>query len=57
MKHGKNYRAIAEKLDENKAYTFEEAVAIMKANVKVKFDESVEIHVRLNTNPKKNDEQ
>lgn len=57
MKHGKNYRAIAEKLDEQKVYAFEEAIEIMKANVKVKFDESVEIHVRLNTNPKKNDEQ
>lgn len=57
MKHGKNYRAIAEKLEADKLYTFEEAVAIMKANVKVKFDESIEIHVRLNTNPKKNDEQ
>ncbi len=57
MKHGKNYRAIAEKIDQEKLYTFAEAVALMKEKAKAKFDESVEIHVRLNTNPKKNDEQ
>ncbi len=57
MKHGKNYRAVAEKIDAEKLYSFEEAIEIMQANVKKKFDESVEIHVRLNTNPKKNDEQ
>lgn len=57
MKHGKNYRAIAEKVDAGMLYAFDEAVTIMKANAKAKFDESVEVHVRLNTNPKKNDEQ
>lgn len=57
MKHGKNYRTLADKLDSEKLYSFEEAVVLMKEKAKAKFDESVEIHVRLNTNPKKNDEQ
>jgi large subunit ribosomal protein L1 len=57
MKHGKNYRTLAEKIDQDTLYTFVEAVALMQTKARAKFDESVEIHVRLNTNPKKNDEQ
>lgn len=56
MKHGKNYRSVAEKLEAKKEYTPEEAIAFIKENKMAKFDESVEVHVRLGINPKKSDE-
>ncbi len=57
MKHGKKYRAAFEKLDEKKVYGLEEAFTFLKENATAKFVESVEVHVRLGINPKKNDEQ
>lgn len=56
MKHGKNYRGVVEKLDMSKEYTPEEAFQFLKENKTAKFDESVEIHVRLGINAKKSDE-
>lgn len=56
MKYGKNYRAVVAKLEANKEYTPEEALAFLKENKTAKFDESVEVHVRLGINPKKSDE-
>ncbi len=56
MKHGKNYRSVALKLEAKKEYTPEEAIAFIKENKMAKFDESVEVHVRLGINPKKSDE-
>ena len=57
MQHGKKYRAVAEKVDVKKVYAPEEAFAFLKAHSTAKFDESVEVHVKLRINPKKNDEQ
>jgi large subunit ribosomal protein L1 len=57
MKHGKKYRAAAEKLDRNKTYALEEAVKFMRENKTAKFDESVEIHIKTNIDPKKGDQQ
>lgn len=57
MKRGKKYRAVAEKIDRNKIYTVEEAVKLMKENKTAKFDESVEIHIKTNVDPKKGDQQ
>jgi large subunit ribosomal protein L1 len=57
MKHGKKYRAIAEKIDQNKVYELEEAIKIMKENRLAKFDESVEVHVKTNIDPRKGDQQ
>lgn len=56
MKHGKVYRNAVAKLEEGKEYTPEEALAFLKDNKTAKFDESVEVHVRLGINPKKSDE-
>lgn len=56
MKYGKNYRAVVAKLEADKEYTPEEALAFLKENKTAKFDESVEVHVRLGINPKKSDE-
>lgn len=57
MKHGKKYTAIAEKVEKNKLYSAEEAFTLIKEGKVAKFDESVEIHVRLGVDPKKGDQQ
>ncbi len=56
MYRGKTYRAVVAKLEAGKEYTPEEALAFLKENKTAKFDESVEVHVRLGINPKKSDE-
>ncbi|OGI24912.1 MAG: 50S ribosomal protein L1 [Candidatus Moranbacteria bacterium RIFCSPHIGHO2_12_FULL_54_9] len=56
MSRGKNYSAVLAKVEEGKEYTPEEAIAFLKENTIAKFDESVEIHVRLGINTKKSDE-
>lgn len=57
MKRGKKYKAAAEKIDKDKVYSIEEAVIFLKENKVAKFDESVEVHVRTNIDPKKGDQQ
>lgn len=57
MKHGKRYRAILEGIDAKKEYSLEEAIDILQGAPKGKFDESVELHIRLGIDPKKNDQQ
>lgn len=57
MKQGKKYRGAAVKIEAEKTYTLGDAVGFMKENQVAKFDESVEVHVRLAIDPKKNDQQ
>jgi len=57
MQHGKKYRAAAEKIDKDKVYSLEEAVKFMKENKIAKFDESVEVHIKTNVDPKKGEQQ
>ena len=52
----KRYRAVDPKVDRTKAYTVEEAVAIVKQTASAKFRESVDIAVRLGVDPKKADQ-
>lgn len=56
MKHGKKYRQVAEKLEAGKVYSPEEAIAFLQDNKIAKFDEALEVHIRLGINPKKTDE-
>lgn len=56
MKRGKNYRNAVAKVEAGKEYAPEEAFAFLKENKTAKFDESVEVHIRLGINPKKSDE-
>ncbi|MFZ5980921.1 MAG: 50S ribosomal protein L1 [Candidatus Zixiibacteriota bacterium] len=56
MKHSKNYRLFREKVDRTKYYPLAEAVKLMKENHYVKFDESVEVAIRLGVNPKHADQ-
>lgn len=57
MKHGKKYRGVAEKVERNKLYEVSEALSLVKEGKIAKFDESVEVHVKLAVDPKKGDEQ
>jgi large subunit ribosomal protein L1 len=47
MKHGKNYRESIKKIDREKFYTFDEATALVKDVAFAKFDETVELSVKL----------
>jgi large subunit ribosomal protein L1 len=54
-KHGKRYSAAAKKV-EKRAYNLPEAVATMRSAVFVKFDETVELAIRLGVDPKHADQ-
>lgn len=56
MKHSKRYAAIREKIDRRKRYLLPDAVAILKNGTATKFDESIEVAVRLGVNPKHADQ-
>jgi large subunit ribosomal protein L1 len=56
MKRGKKYQKVAEKVDKNKFYSKEEALQLVKLSQIAKFDESVEVHVKLAIDPKKGEE-
>jgi len=55
-KHGKKYRAAAEKVDPLKAYSPEEGVKLLKEASFAKFDESVELHIRTGLDPRHADQ-
>jgi large subunit ribosomal protein L1 len=55
--HGKSYIASRQQVDRNREYTPHEAVRLMKTIKRVKFDESVEVHIRTGLNVRHADEQ
>lgn len=55
-KHGKKYRAVAEKVDRTKRYTLEEAVQLVRELKVAKFDESVDVAVNLGVDPRHADQ-
>ena len=57
MKQGKNYVTSAKLIDRSKLYDAEEAVTLVKQTAKAKFDETVEISVRLGVDPRHADQQ
>ena len=56
-KHGKKYLAAAAKVDRNHGYEPAEAVALVKETSFVKFDATVEVHMRLGVDPRHADQQ
>ena len=55
-KRGKKYLEAAKKVESSKAYSADEAVALVKETSTVKFDASVEVAFRLGVDPKKADQ-
>ena len=55
-KHGKRFRALETAFDTNRLYDPTEAAQIVKRNANAKFNETIEIHVRLGVDPKKSDQ-
>jgi large subunit ribosomal protein L1 len=57
MAHGKRYRVGYEKIDRSRHYPPDEAVRLLKETATAKFDETVELHVRLGVNVRHAEEQ
>lgn len=57
MKHGKKYIESAKTIESSKLYDAAEAVALVIDTAKAKFDETIELHVRLGVDPKQADQQ
>src|SRR6202167_4066743 len=53
---GKKYREAAKKVDQDKRYGLEEALALVISNKIAKFDETVETAIRLNVDPRQADQ-
>jgi large subunit ribosomal protein L1 len=56
VQHGKRFRKVAEGFDRKQLFDASEAIALVKKNANAKFDETVEVHIRLGVDPKKSDQ-
>jgi large subunit ribosomal protein L1 len=56
MKRSKAYNEVAEKVDADKLYGPGEALDFAKTNTKAKFDETVDVSMRLGVDPRKADQ-
>ena len=54
--HGKRLRNLAQSYDSKALVDAAQAVALVKKNATAKFDETVEVHIRLGVDPKKSDQ-
>lgn len=56
-KHGKRYQELSKLVDQSRLYTPREAIDLVKETAKAKFDESVEVAIRLGVDPRQADQQ
>ena len=57
MKKGKKYQDSVKAFDLSKQYEANEAVSVLLETAKAKFDETIELHVRLGVDPRQADQQ
>ena len=57
MKHGKKYVDAAKVVDRAKQYDANEALELAASNAKAKFDETIELHIRLGVDSRHADQQ
>ena len=57
VKHGKRYNEAVQVIERMKTYTPEEAVELAKKTAHVKFDETVELHLRMGVDPRNASQQ
>lgn len=55
MKHSKRYRALREKVA-GKKYTLDDAIPLVKELASARYDESIDLSIKLNIDPKKTDQ-
>jgi large subunit ribosomal protein L1 len=55
-KTGKKYREAKNKIDRTKRYTLEEALQLLPATAYARFDEGIDVAIRLGVDPKKPDQ-
>ena len=53
MNRGKKYTEVAKLVDRDNRYSIAEASTLIKKTARAKFDETVEMHIRLGVDPKK----
>jgi len=56
-KHGKKYQEASNLVDKSRAYSPEEAIELAKKTSYARFDETVELHLRMGVNPRSADQQ
>lgn len=57
MKRGKKYTEAAKQFDKSKQYDAAEAISVLKKVAKAKFDESVDVHLRMGLDGRHADQQ
>ena len=55
-RHGKQYQEAAKAIEHDKIYSPSEALELAKETAKAKFDETVELHLRTNSDPRHADQ-
>jgi large subunit ribosomal protein L1 len=53
---GKRLKEVSKLVDKSKLYTLDEAVSLVKQIANAKFDETVELHIKLGIDPKQSDQ-
>ncbi|MCK6559383.1 50S ribosomal protein L1 [candidate division KSB1 bacterium] len=56
MKHSRRFRELAKLVDPGKEYSLEEAVALLKKSATAKFNETIEVAMRLGVDPRHADQ-
>jgi len=57
VKHGRKYEASSAKIDKTIAYQPKEAIELVKKSAPAKFDETVELHLRMGLDPRNSAQQ